>query len=124
MFENATVGRHALARTALVVDDSRVALLSLARLLKAQGLMVDTVESGPEALDYLRSNPPPVAIFLDHMMPGMDGFETLSALKHTPATAAVPVVMYTSKEGEAYLDEARARGAADVLQKPAHAAAV
>jgi CheY-like chemotaxis protein len=124
MAQTAPVGRNPLPKTALVVDDSRVALLSLARLLKAQGLMVDMVESGPEALDYLRSNPPPATIFLDHMMPGMDGFETLRAIKATHATSAIPVVMYTSKEGDVYLDEVRARGAAGVLQKPAHALAV
>jgi CheY-like chemotaxis protein len=124
MAQRAPVERNQLPKTALVVDDSRVALLSLARLLKAQGLMVDVVESGPEALDYLRLNPPPAAIFLDHMMPGMDGFETLGAIKATHAMSAIPVVMYTSKEDEAYLDEARALGAAGVLRKPAHALAV
>lgn len=104
--------------TALVVDDSRVALIGLSRLLKEQGLQVDTAESGPEAIDYLRHNPPPTAIFLDHMMPGMDGFETLKALKASPATSAIPVVMYTSKEDEGYAQEAQARGAFGVLRKP------
>src|ERR1051325_2582850 len=98
MAQRAALGKPQQSRTALVVDDSRVALMSLARLLKAEGMMVDMVESGPEALAYLRLNPPPAAIFLDHMMPGMDGFETLRAIKVNPTTASIPVVMYTSKE--------------------------
>ncbi|MBI3898184.1 MAG: response regulator [Gammaproteobacteria bacterium] len=107
-----------MAKTALVVDDSRTAQVGLSRLLKARGLVVETAESGPEAIDYLRVNLPPGVIFLDHMMPGMDGFEALSELKANERTAKIPVVMYTSKEGESYGDEARVRGAIGVLPKP------
>ena len=107
-----------MPRSALIVDDSRTALVSLSRLLKAQGLSVDTVESGPEALDYLRNNSHPGVLFLDHMMPGMDGFQTLGALKSNPHTRSIPVVMYTSREGDAYMGQALAQGAAGVLRKP------
>jgi len=107
-----------MPRTALIVDDSRTALATLSRLLKAQGMAVDTVESGPEALDYLRRNAHPGVIFLDHMMPGMDGFETLNAIKRDRATTTVPVVMYTSKEGDAYMGQALALGAVGLLHKP------
>jgi len=106
-----------MLRTALIVDDSRTALVTLSRLLKEQGIATDMVESGPEALDYLRSNNPGV-IFLDHMMPGMDGFETLAALKSNFRTTAIPVVMYTSREGDAYMGQALVQGAFGVLQKP------
>ena len=106
-----------MPRSALIVDDSRTALLALGRLLKGQGVVIDMVESGPEALDHLRSNTPGV-IFLDHMMPGMDGFETLTAVKGNARTAAIPVVMYTSREGDAYMGQALQLGAIGVLQKP------
>jgi CheY-like chemotaxis protein len=106
-----------MPRSALIVDDSRTALTSLSRLLKGQGIATDMVESGPEALKFLRSNNPGV-IFLDHMMPGMDGFETLAALKSDARTAAIPVVMYTSREGDAYMGQAQVLGAFGVLQKP------
>lgn len=106
-----------MPRSALIVDDSRTALAALSRLLKGHGVATDTVESGPEALDFLRSNSPGV-IFLDHMMPGMDGFETLAALKANARTAAIPVVMYTSREGDAYMGQALVQGAFGVLQKP------
>ncbi len=106
-----------MPRTALIVDDSRTAQAALSRLLKEHGIAADTAESGPEALDFLRSNNPGV-IFLDHMMPGMDGFETLAALKADARTAAIPVVMYTSREGDAYMGQALVLGAFGVLQKP------
>ncbi len=106
-----------MPRSALIVDDSRTALASLSRLLQERGAVVDGVESGPEAIDYLRSNTPGV-IFLDHMMPGMDGFETLAALKADARTAGIPVVMYTSKDGDAYMGRALVLGAYGVLQKP------
>ena len=106
-----------MPRSALIVDDSRTALMALGRTLKGLGIATDMVESGPEALDYLRSNTPGV-IFLDHMMPGMDGFETLAAFKANVRTASIPVVMYTSKEGDAYMGQALVLGAFGVLQKP------
>ncbi len=107
-----------MPRSALIVDDSRTALAALSRMLQAQEIHVDTVESGPEALNHLRSNADPGVIFLDHMMPGMDGFETLTALKTDARTAAIPVVMYTTKEGDAYMGQAISQGAIGVLHKP------
>lgn len=111
-------GGDGMAISALVVDDSRVALAALSRLLRAYGFHVDNAESGPETLDYLRANIPPGVIFLDHMMPGMDGFETLAVLKRDPSTTMIPVVMYTSQEGDAYMGQARLLGATAVLHKP------
>ncbi|MGI9260329.1 MAG: response regulator, partial [Gammaproteobacteria bacterium] len=65
---------------------------------------------------YLRHARPDV-IFMDHMMPGMDGFQALEAIKENPATATIPVMMYTSQEGELYVGQARALGAIGVLPK-------
>src|SRR5690606_37133925 len=59
-------------------------------------------------------------VFLDHNMPGMDGFEALEAIKANPATATIPVMMYTSQEGELYVGQARALGALGVLPKSLH----
>ncbi len=101
---------------ALVVDDSRMARHMLSKMLKEQGIDVDTVESGEEALGYL-CDKMPTMIFMDHTMPGMDGFQTLRAIKNDPHTAAIPIIMYTSKEGEVYESQARALGAVDVIPK-------
>jgi CheY-like chemotaxis protein len=103
-------------RLALVVDDSRTARVTLQHMLERQGLDVDTLESAQEALQYLVEKAPDV-IFMDHMMPGMDGFQAVEAIKNNPATATIPIMMFTSKGGDLYLGQARALGAIGILPK-------
>jgi|KBSMisStandDraft_5_1062788.scaffolds.fasta_scaffold10017_2 CheY-like chemotaxis protein len=104
------------AKRALIVDDSRSARTFLTRVLERYDLQVDSAASAEEAIEYLIRQRPDV-IFLDHLMPGMDGFEALTAIKNDPRTATIPVMMYTSQEGELYLSQARALGAMGVLPK-------
>ena len=103
-------------KRALIVDDSRSARLFLARILEKHEIDVDSVESAEAAIGYLASRRPDV-IFMDHMMPGMDGFQAVQAIKNDPRTATIPIMMYTSQEGEVYLGQARALGAVGVLPK-------
>ena len=103
-------------KTALIVDDSRSARVVLKKVLETHELNVDTAESAEDALDYLTDHRPDV-IFMDHLMPGMDGFEAVSAIKQNPDTATIPIMMYTSQEGEVYVGQARALGAVGVLPK-------
>jgi CheY-like chemotaxis protein len=105
-----------LNKTALIVDDSKSARVVLKRMLEAHELDVDTAESAESALDYLNVHRPDV-IFMDHLMPGMDGFEAVSAIKNNPDTATIPIMMYTSQKGELYVGQARALGAVGVLPK-------
>jgi CheY-like chemotaxis protein len=104
------------ARRALVVDDSRSARAFLSRVLERYEIAVDGVESAEQALEYLAHQRPDV-IFMDHLMPGMDGFQAVQAIKNNPQTATIPIMMYTSQEGELYLSQARALGAIGVLPK-------
>jgi CheY-like chemotaxis protein len=103
-------------KRALIVDDSRSARLFLARILEKHDIEVDSVESAEAAIGYLASRRPDV-IFMDHLMPGMDGFQAVQAIKNDPRTATIPIMMYTSQEGEVYLGQARALGAIGVLPK-------
>jgi CheY-like chemotaxis protein len=103
-------------KRALIVDDSRSARLFLARILEKHDIEVDSVESAEAAIGYLVSRRPDV-IFMDHLMPGMDGFQAVRAIKNDPRTATIPIMMYTSQEGEVYLGQARALGAVGVLPK-------
>ena len=103
-------------KRALIVDDSRSARVILSRMLEAYDLQVDAAESAEQALEYLRQTRPDV-IFMDHLMPGMDGFQAIQAIKSNPDTATIPVMMYTSQEGELYVSQARALGAVGVLPK-------
>jgi CheY-like chemotaxis protein len=103
-------------RLALVVDDSRSARETLKRMLEQHNLAVDTLDSATGALEYLKHHTPDV-IFMDHMMPGMDGFQAVEAIKGNPDTATIPIMMYTSKEGDLYVSQARALGAMGILPK-------
>lgn len=85
-------------------------------MLEVHELDVDTAESAESALEYLSDHRPDV-IFMDHLMPGMDGFEAVTAIKNNPETATIPIMMYTSQQGELYVGQARALGAVGVLPK-------
>ena len=107
----------AMARkSALVVDDSKSARVILSRMLEKYDIEVDMAESAEQAIEYLKSNRPD-AIFMDHLMPGMDGLQAVKAIKGNPQTAMIPIMMYTSQEGELYVGQARALGAMGVLPK-------
>jgi len=103
-------------KRALIVDDSKSARFALKRMLKELKLEVDTVESAADAMLYLEDHLPDV-IFMDHMMPGMDGFEAVKRIKKNPQTAVIPIMMYTSKAGDVYLSQARALGAVGIIRK-------
>lgn len=105
-----------MQKTALIVDDSRTARVVLQQMLEEHDLLVDNVGSAELALAYLSDNRPDI-IFMDHEMPGMDGFEAVTAIKKNPATATIPIMMYTAQEGELYVGQARALGAVGVLPK-------
>lgn len=103
-------------KRALIVDDSTTAQYRLKKMLRPYELDIDSVDSGEAALRYLATNIPDV-IFMDHLMPGMDGFRALQIIKSHPETAMIPVIMYTSKSGDVYTGQARALGALDVVSK-------
>lgn len=106
-----------MTKSALVVDDSKSARFALRKFLEGFGYKVDTAESAADAYRQLAGRLPDV-VFLDHIMPGVDGFEALKVIKSDPLSAKVPVVICSSNEGEDFVHQARLRGATDVLQKP------
>jgi CheY-like chemotaxis protein len=103
-------------KRALVVDDSKSARVILSRMLEKYDIDVDMAESAEQAIEYLKHDRPD-AIFMDHLMPGMDGLQAVQAIKSNPQTAMIPIMMYTSQEGELYVGQARALGAMGVLPK-------
>lgn len=103
-------------KRALVVDDSKSARVILSRMLEKYDIEVDMAESAEQALEYLKHERPD-AIFMDHLMPGMDGLQAVQTIKSNPQTAMIPIMMYTSQEGELYVGQARALGAMGVLPK-------
>jgi CheY-like chemotaxis protein len=85
-------------------------------MLEKYDIEVDMAEAAEQAIEYLKHNRPD-AIFMDHLMPGMDGLQAVQAIKGNPQTAMIPIMMYTSQEGELYVGQARALGAMGVLPK-------
>lgn len=104
------------SKTALIVDDSATAQAVLKRLLEQFDYRVDTEDDGSKALGYLKSKHPDI-IFLDHIMPGLDGFQVLKQIKADSRTKNIPVVMYTSQAAVKYTNDAKALGAVAVLTK-------
>ena len=104
------------SRRALVVDDSQIARYILSGLLARHGFDVEVADSGEAALRQL-AGPLPDVVFLDHLLPGMDGLETVERLRAQSRTARLPVVMYTSQDSEAFAAKAIKRGADDIYTK-------
>jgi signal transduction histidine kinase/DNA-binding response OmpR family regulator len=98
----------------LVVDDDPAALELVSRFLARDGYAVTTTSRGDEAIALARQIKPD-AITLDVMMPGLDGWSVLAALKADPELAAIPVVMMSMLDN---LELGFAAGAAECLTKP------
>jgi PAS domain S-box-containing protein len=98
----------------LVIDDDPIVQDIVGRALLRNGFEVEAATDGREGLTRARAKPPD-AIVLDVMMPGLDGWAVLTALKGEPSTADIPVVMLTILEQS---DVGFALGAVDFLVKP------
>jgi CheY-like chemotaxis protein len=83
----------------VLIDDSKLARFALTKQLKDQGLKVEAFESAEQGLAYLETEPAD-AVFMDHLMPGMDGLEATRAIRGNPDTANIPVVLCTSNDTE------------------------
>lgn len=107
-------------KNALLVDDSKVARFALSKLLEGREMEVNMAGSAEEALEFLSTNGRPDVIFMDHLMPGMNGVEATKAIKGNPETAAIPIIMCTSKKSASFMEEARNFGVYNILTKPPH----
>ncbi|UUP18309.1 response regulator transcription factor [Nitratireductor thuwali] len=101
----------------LIVEDEPNIVESLSFILRRAGFDVDTVTDGAEALDRVRRQPF-AALILDIMLPGMNGFDVLRAIRAEPALAALPVVVLTAKGQANDRRMAEAIGASAFITKP------
>jgi adenylate cyclase len=107
---------------ALVVDDSRVNRLVLTRLLGSLGLDVLEADNGLEALELLQSQSGAIdVVLLDVLMPELDGYETLAAIKADDAIRHIPVMVVSGVEELASVVRCIELGATDYLTKPINA---
>ncbi len=101
----------------LVVDDSKTIRRTAETLLSKEGCQVFTAIDGFDALSKIADHQPDV-IFVDIMMPRLDGYQTCSLIKHNKVFKETPVIMLSSKDG--LFDRARGRivGSEQYLTKP------
>ena len=102
---------------ALVVDDSATDLANIKHILSDAGCIVITASDGKEAIAKAKAERPTI-IFLDIIMPGMDGYEACRMLAEDPATKGIPVVLVTSKGQKADKVWGQMQGAKGHVVKP------
>ncbi len=101
----------------MVIDDSKTIRRTAETLLKKEGCEVITANDGFEALSKIADHNPSI-IFVDIMMPRLDGYQTCALIKHNQKFKNTPVIMLSSKDG--LFDRARGRivGSEQYLTKP------
>jgi CheY-like chemotaxis protein len=100
----------------LLVDDSKSARYALRLQLQRHGVEVETADSAESAFEMLKGELPD-AILMDHMMPGLNGFEALDVIRADNRTAHIPVVMCSSHEDPDFAAAAKRKGVAGILPK-------
>jgi twitching motility two-component system response regulator PilG len=114
----ATNTTHRLAGLkVLVIDDSKTIRRTAETLLSKEGCEVYTAVDGFDALSKIADHQPDI-VFVDIMMPRLDGYQTCSLIKHNKVFRSIPVIMLSSKDG--LFDRARGRivGSEHYLTKP------
>ena len=103
---------------ALVVDDSPTDLASIKAILQDAGWMVSTANSAEQALERARTDKPSI-IFMDIVMPQLDGYGASRLLKEDAATKDIPVVFVSTKNTKADQVWAKSQGGKTLIGKPA-----
>jgi twitching motility two-component system response regulator PilG len=114
---SSTASRSLNGLKILVIDDSKTIRRTAETLLTKEGCTVFTAIDGFDALSKIADHQPDL-IFVDIMMPRLDGYETCSLIKHNKVFRKTPVIMLSSKDG--LFDRARGRivGSEQYLTKP------
>lgn len=113
----------AAGKLALVVDDVEIERERIGGILQEAGWRVCTARSGADAIVRARAEHPEI-IFMDIVMPGMDGFEACRRLAEDPGTRAIPVVFVSTKCQRVDQVWARMQGGRELIGKPYTAAQV
>src|SRR5688500_12674666 len=100
----------------LIVEDDIDIRDALSQILEEEGYTVATAANGQEALDVLRSGPPPRLILLDLMMPVMNGWQFRAEQRNDPALASIPVVVISADTHIG--DKASQIGVQEFFRKP------
>jgi CheY-like chemotaxis protein len=108
-------------RKVLVVDDDIRNVYAMTALLESRGIEVVIAENGQQALDELAQSDDIDLVFMDVMMPVMDGLEAMRRIRHQPQFKSLPIITLTAKALPEDRNKAIEAGATDYLPKPLNA---
>jgi CheY-like chemotaxis protein len=109
---------HLVGRTVLLVDDDARNIFALSSVLERRGMNVLTATTGREAVNLLEAQPDTAIILMDIMMPEMDGYQTMRAIRENPRWRRLPIVALTAKAMKGDREKCLEAGASDYLAKP------
>jgi len=107
-----------MRRTVLLVDDDARNIFALSSVLERRGMEVLTATTGSEAISVLSSRTDVAIVLMDIMMPGMDGYETIQAIRSDPTFRRLPILALTAKAMKGDREKCLEAGASDYLAKP------
>jgi len=102
----------------LIVDDDVRNVFALTNALEVRGMEVLFAENGLDGLALLRENPDVDLVLMDVMMPGMDGYETMGAIREDERFVSLPIIALTAKAMKGDREKSIAAGASDYITKP------
>jgi CheY-like chemotaxis protein/HAMP domain-containing protein/GAF domain-containing protein len=107
-----------VGQTALLVDDDARNIFALSSVLERRGMKVLTATTGSEAVALVESNPKIAIVLMDIMMPQMDGYQTIGAIRANPLFRRLPIIALTAKAMKGDREKCLEAGASDYLAKP------
>jgi HAMP domain-containing protein/CheY-like chemotaxis protein len=107
-----------VGKKVVVVDDDVRNIFALSSVLERRGMTVLSASTGREAIALLETTPGVAIVLMDIMMPGMDGYETMQAIRHNPAFRRLPIIALTAKAMKGDREKCLEAGASEYLAKP------
>ncbi|MBB3221482.1 HAMP domain-containing protein [Pseudoduganella umbonata] len=105
-------------RKVLIVDDDLRNIFALSSLLEREQMQVSFAENGRDGIEVLERDPTIEIVLMDIMMPEMDGYDTMRAIRRIPKFKSLPIITLTAKAMKGDRDKCIAAGASDYITKP------